>query len=343
MALGESFYLPSIDFGSLNRRLPIPLDFALEALGPASVHRFVALEKPDHLLAEPRYADLPPARLTRTPAYHSISQLYTAVRHALLDLPDLFGSDPHRSDRRDKTAAGGEHHVFLRRSVNARHPDYQLQVDDLSSALFAIDFVTEQGEGGVLEQDRPPGEESHHESVRRIADLLTTLDLGHGDERLAGAPQLAYPVLRNPTMRPGDAAQQLITDPTARQVATLANLAYTLMAQLMAQHFAESPTASLRRSALMNASIEVMNGALRPLAELLVNLPSGVPGRTAGPTFELDASLPPPRGSPAAVRRELGHRLAELARAARACPLVPDHVPGIVDHVVDRLNESPVQ
>ncbi|MGF1429595.1 ferritin-like domain-containing protein [Kitasatospora sp. LaBMicrA B282] len=361
MALGEPFHFPAVDFGTLNHRLPIPLDFALEGLGPASVHRFIALEQPDCLPAEPRYGTLcpgPPIRSPRGPAYHSISELYAAIRVALLRLPDLFADPP----------GGGEHHLFLRRSVNARHPDYQLQVTDLASALFAVDLVTEQGEGGVLNPDRPPGEESHHDSFRRIAALLGTLEApgpggagradglggvrgmrgmrgavaagGRVDEPLDGVPRLALPVLRNPTLRPGRPARQLIGEPLARQVAELADSAYELMALLMVQHFAERPAASLRRSTLMNASIDVMNGVLRPLAELLAALPAGVPGRTAGIPFELAGEPWPIPGRPADARRELGCRIRRLARAARACPVLPEQVPGVLDHLAGRVVEA---
>lgn len=147
-------------------------------------------------------------------------------------------------------------------------------------------------------------------------------------------------MLRNPTLRPGSAAQQLITDPVARQVAELGNEAYALMAQLMVQHFAELPAASLRRSPLMNASIEVMNGLVRPLAELLVNLPSGVPGRTAGPPFEPGGAPHPLAGPPAATRRELVARLERLAHAARSCPLVPDQVLGTLAYLVELFRKD---
>lgn len=58
---------------------------------------------------------------------------------------------------------------------------------------------------------------------------------------------------------------------------------YELMFLTMGQHFAQSPANSLRRSRLMNAAIDMMAGLLRPLSSTLMNMPSGIVGRHAGP------------------------------------------------------------
>ncbi|WP_245978917.1 hypothetical protein [Streptomyces diacarni] len=125
-----------------------------------------------------------------------------------------------------------------------------------------------------------------------------------------------------------------MTHPTARTVAQLFNRSYHLALQLMAQHFGQQPDASLRRSQLMNASIDVMTGMMRPLAELLVTMDSGHRGRTAGPTFELDA-VPAGPARPDVARRAIGLRFAHLAAAARACPAVPEQVIGMMHFYAD--------
>ncbi|MFD8936042.1 ferritin-like domain-containing protein [Streptomyces sp. NPDC059578] len=327
MAIGEPFQVPVIDFTTIGAELPIRLDFALEPLNLGSVQRFIAIEQPSALTPRltPAAAATPPDRFT----WGSISELYAGIREGLTRVPDLFLVDQGRG--------GGEHHLFLRESVNTVHPDYQLEVDDLTSALFAIDIITEQGEGAVEDgrasAAEQSGEPSHFEAFLRIEDALTS-------ERVPGplgrpVPwNPAYPVLRNPSLRPGDGIRTEITDPTARSVATLFNRSYHLALQLMAQHFAQSPDASLRRSKLMNASIDVMTGMMRPLGELLVTLDSGRHGRTAGPTFELDAPpVAPPR--PDVAHRALALRFAHLAAAARTCPPVPDKVPELMEFYAD--------
>ncbi|MGN5377545.1 ferritin-like domain-containing protein [Streptomyces lasalocidi] len=201
-ALGEPFHVPRIDFATLNHALPVPLDLCLERLSPGSVERFALIERPDGLGGEARRGGTAPApepydagRPARRPTpYASLSELYADIREGLERVPDLFLVAKGRG--------GGEHHLFLRESVNRHHPDYQLEVDDLSSALFAIDIITEQGEGGVLGPrtgaGTESGEESHHASFLRIADLLS----GAPGAVHAGGGRWdpAHPVVRNPTL-----------------------------------------------------------------------------------------------------------------------------------------------
>ncbi|MEV5238697.1 ferritin-like domain-containing protein [Streptomyces cinnamoneus] len=326
MATGEPFHVPAIDFATLNAELPVPLDFALEGLSVGSVQRYIAVEQPAGLTPEVRREGGPRPDPVRPLGFTwgSVSELYAGIREGLQRVPDLFLVEKGRG--------GGEHHVFMRESVNNVHPDYQLEVDDLSSALFAVDFISEQGEGGVLGSEAP-SDTSHFHSFLRIGEVLTT-------ERVAGPHgrlvpwSPAYPVLRNPTLGAGDGAKDPVTDPEARAVGRLFNRSYHLMLQLMVQHFGESPDGSLRRSKLMNASIDVMTGMMRPLAELLVTMESGRRGRTAGPTFELDA-VPAFTPRPDVARRSLALRFEHVAAAADKCAPVPGQVADLMAFYAD--------
>ena len=75
----------------------------------------------------------------------------------------------------------------------------------------------------------------------------------------------------------------------------------------------------------MNGAIDVMTGIMRPLAELLVTLPSGHRGTTAGPSFELD-SQPACVSRPDVARRGIALRFDHLAAVCRKNPLVPTRV-----------------
>ncbi|MEU2872695.1 ferritin-like domain-containing protein [Streptomyces olivoreticuli] len=331
MAMGEPFHVPLIDFATVGGELPVPLDFALEPLSVGSVQRYIAIEQPAALVPEIR-RDLGPGAPGRAGGFTwtSVSELYAGVREGLRRVPDLFLVEKGRG--------GGEHHLFLRESLNTAHPDYQLEVDDLSSALFAVDLITEQGEGGAGPVGGGPSEMSHFRTFLRIGELLTTERVpGPYGHPVPWSP--AYPVLRNPTLKAGDGATSAITDPEARAVAGLFNRSYHLMLQLMAQHFGESPDASLRRSKLMNASIDVMTGMMRPLAELLVTMDSGRRGRTAGPTFELD-TVPAAYPRPDVARRSLALRFAHLAAAARKCGPVPGQVPEMMAFYAEFLGRA---
>ncbi|MET9633612.1 ferritin-like domain-containing protein [Lentzea sp. NPDC006480] len=319
MATGEPFFVPDIDFGTLNEQLPVPLDFCLEAFNLGSVQRFIQIEQPEGLVGAVRLGDLPSTSDSHD--YASLSELYGDIREGLQRVPDLFLVDQGRG--------GGEHRLFMRESVNARHPDYVLEVDDLRSALFAIDFVTEQGEGQVLTEDSE--EDSHYDTFVRISELLMKERLTAADKgRAQWNP--AYPVARNPTLHEGH-AKELVTDPTARELTALFNGSYFMVLQLMVQHFG-NPDESLRRSKFMNTAIDVMTGVMRPLGELLVAVPSGRHGRTAGPSFELDeqpAFIP----RPDVARKSLSMKFRTLADAARKCPLVHDKVAANLDHFAE--------
>ncbi|MCT2593171.1 ferritin-like protein [Streptomyces sp. N2-109] len=325
-AMGQPFHLPPIDFGTINSRLRVPLDLCLEGFGLGSVQRFIAIEQPH--TSTPDLADngtpgstpgSPGVRTGGPYRYQSLSDLYAAIREGISTVPNLFLVDRGRG--------GGEHHLFMRESVNRTNPDYQLEVDDVSSALFAIDFVTEHGEGSVL-QSVEHDEDSHFDTFLRISDLLMAEHMKQpGERRPPWSP--AYPVLRNPSLHAGNPAREQVTNPEARAALVVFNRSYFLMNQLLVQHFGGAADASLRRSQLMNAAIDVMTGMMRPLAEHLVTLPSGQPGRTAGPSFELEEEpgfLP----RPDVAARSISLRFTHLAAQAAELPKLPSRVPELM-------------
>jgi hypothetical protein len=283
------------------------------------VQRFIAVERPQDQVGELRHrpngiAAYDPPSARPGPGYNSLSELYGDIREGLERLPDLFMVEKYRG--------GGEHHLFMRRAINTAHPDYQLEVDDLSSALFAIDFVTEQGEGNKL--GTPPAGDSHFDMFLRISDLLMQeREKKSGQRRPAWTP--AYPSVRNPSLYDGNPNTELITDPDARTVLKLFNRSYFMMFQLMVQHFGHAPDSSLRRSKMMNAAIDVMTGMMSPLGELLATLPSGRRGRTAGPSFELE-DAPTYNSRPDVAMRSISLRFEHLAAAADKCEAVPERV-----------------
>jgi chromopyrrolic acid synthase len=307
MAMGRPFHLPQLDFGDLNSKICVPLEFSLEALNLASVQRFVALEQPHDLNQEIEGNDSIALRSGGEPyQYGSLSELYAAIREGIRTVPDAFLVKKGRG--------GGAHHLFMRESVNAVHPDYQLEVDDVASAVFAIDFVTEHGEGSQLSSPLPE-EESHFDTFLRISELLIQERAkSPNGRRIPWNP--AYPVMRNPTLRPGNQAMDLVTHEPARHAMTAFNRSYFMSMQLMVQHFGYSPDRSLRRSRLMNWALDIMTGVLRPLGELIVTLPSGRPGRTAGPSFEL-VGEPTYISRPDIAVEWMARELDEIAELAR--------------------------
>jgi hypothetical protein len=318
MAMGRPFHLPKLDFGEFNSKVCVPLEFSLEALNLASVQRFIALEQPHHLIDEVEGNDSTVLRPDgESYRYGSLSELYAAIREGVQAMPGVFLVKKGRG--------GGSHHLFMRESVNAVHPDYQLEVDDVASAVFAIDFVTEHGEGGQIPSTLP-AEESHFDTFLRISDqLVRERATGPNDRRIPWSP--AYPVLRNPTLRAGSPAMDQVTHEPARLAMTVFNRSYFMAMQLMVQHFGHSSDKSLRRSRLMNGALDIMTGVLRPLGELIVTLPSGRPGRTAGPSFELDEEpvyIPRPDVAVEWMAREFDEIAALARKCAGLTPTVAD-------------------
>ncbi|MDO8033513.1 iminophenyl-pyruvate dimer synthase VioB [Janthinobacterium sp. SUN128] len=248
MALGEPFYSGTPLLGQQARqRFGLDTEFAFEPFSEHVLARFVRFEWPDYI---------------PTPG-KSIATFYIAIRQALAELPGLFESGGGKR--------GGEHHLFLKELTNRAYPGYQLEVSDRDSALFAIDFVTEQGEGVAV--DSPHFASSHFQRLRTIAGRFSACDKPF---------EPALPALKNPVLE-ARADCSVVTDQKARALMQLYQGCYELTFLMMAHHFAQQPLGSLRRSRLMNASIDIMTGLLRPLSAALMNMPSGLPGRHAGP------------------------------------------------------------
>jgi chromopyrrolic acid synthase len=305
MAVGQPFYAPSLRLPEVTQRVGLDEDLALERLSVGALYRFCKVEAAH----PPVRADAGPGG-GAPPAFPSIGALYAALRESFERMPELIVGE--------RGPSGGEHHLFLRPETDRVHPDYQLQVYNLESALFGIDFIAAQGEGAERGGDSMPGTEgSHFQSFLRAAELLSEIERARLTQGAAGSRSFpGFPVARNPSLD-ADPGCVVVTDPAARRLMDLFDRSYALMMQLMVQHFGHFGGASLRRSKLMNASIDVMTGMLRPLGETLMAMPDGVGGRHAGPSFRLREPIELIE-SPVEACRLLRARFAELDADGRA-------------------------
>ena len=338
MAIGEPFYPAIPNFSNINERIPIETDFALEPLNTSSLQRFIKFETPDfletNLVNESISQNSNPERIHR---YSSLSELYRQIRNGLEKVPDLFVVK--------KGTTGGEHRLFMRQDFNVVHPDYQMQVDDLKSALFAIDLIVEQGEG--CNASSPKFDQSHYQRFRRMADALAKEQMHdiNSKSHNRGLPwNPAYPGLRNPTLHHQNYNNTVVTIPQTRAVMQIFDECYFIMMQLMVQHFGLTPNGSLRRSKLMNAGIDVMTGMMRPLGELLMTLPSGKYGQTAGPAFEITSPIYIP--NPEVACQMISKRFENLSHQARECQVIHSTVYQMFDfyaHFFSDLAKNPQQ
>jgi chromopyrrolic acid synthase len=317
MAIGEPFYPAMPDFSRLNQRYPIEVDFALEPFNATSLQRFMRFEWPDFLAEDlvNEAASLNEPTANNLHGYGSLSELYRQIREALKNIPDLIMVEKGR--------VGGEHHLFMREDFNTVHPDYQLQVDDIESALFAIDYIVEQGEG--CDPNSPKFEQSHFQKFRRMAEALAKEHVNDAQTGRQVPWTPSYPALRNPSLYHQDYHTNIVTIPQTRAVMQIFDECYFLMMQMMVQQFGWMPSGSLRRSKLMNAAIDVMSGMMRPLGELLMTMPSGKRGKTAGPSFQITT---PPRyiPIPKVAYQVISRRFENLSRQAQTCEAIHSSV-----------------
>jgi chromopyrrolic acid synthase len=331
MAMGEPFYPANPNFGEIDRTIPIDIDLALEPLNANSIHRFMRLEMPDFLAEElPEDREVADPIADRLHRYGSLSELYRQIRQAIETIPDLFLTK--------KSPAGGEHHLFLRADFNQHHPHYQLQVEDVKSALFAIDVITEQGEG--CDANSPKFDRSHYQQFRQMAAALAQQQFA-SDNNSPVPWNPAYPTLRNPTLYSKDCSTSVVTAPETAIVMQICDECYLIMMQLMVQHFGLMPNGSLRRSKLMNAAIDIMTGMVRPLGELLMTMPSGKRGRTAGPSF----NMPTPPGyipTPEIAYQAIARRFEKLSERSKQCPAISSTVTEMFDFYVTFFTEMAI-
>lgn len=158
------------------------------------------------------------------------------------------------------------------------------QVTDRASAIAAIDDIIEDGEGSPLTR-----EGSHYDRFTKIRSAYGT----------AGLFDAARAVVPNPCTREHRGTQlgTLITNERSRAVAELFNGAYECVLRMLQQFFAFGGETAGQREALRLAAARLMSTAVRPIAEVLSELPAGddaEPPR-AGPGFELygDMTLSP--------------------------------------------------
>ena len=215
----------------------------------------------------------------------------------------------------------------MRDNLNKQHPDYQMQVYDLKSALFAIDVIVEHGEGSEIETETFA--KSHYQKFRNLADALSLQQINQSKKGEKRTWNPSYPSVRNPSLNHQDHNSNVVTVPQTRTVMEIFNESYFLMMQLMVQHFNANPQGSLRRSKLMNASIDIMTGMMRPLGELLMTLPSGKRGKTAGPSFDIPTPeyIPNPEIAASTISNQFGI----LAKRSHNCEVIPEAVSEMFD------------
>lgn len=321
-AIGAAPWLGRPNFPQQGSRYPDPFKFELERFSPKTIARFVLFELPvgETLPEDVRQVLFPPTdeaafKLMAAPLpdrliYESVGDLYAAIANAFRTLPeeDLFLSP-------DAQVLG---EWGLR---SARAPVFK--VFDRASALRAIDQIVKNGEGSP--QDR---EGSHYKTFLEIFRELRQAK----DED--SSFDVARPVCGNPTLRslPNTVGRaNLLTHPVAVAAASLFDGIYGVMLMMLLEGFAPAiSAANAERLELVRTSARrLMSAAIRPLAEILTQLPAFDDAQgAAGPAFGTYGPLllPTLEGNRWPFLRDRLERQVDAAKQVRI--LVGEVLPG---------------
>jgi hypothetical protein len=284
-----SYYLPEYQIG-------------LHPFDMETLDHFIAIEQPDG-------SNLPAAR---NPSL--IKRVNGALNNEIGAEPAQFDSQGDvytavDSHLRDLVARLGEENVFIGPSPNPAIVSFfegngWQAITDLASTQKALDRIVTEGEGAG---------HSDISHFARFSAIRTEYEgLLQADPNFAPA----RPVIHNPfTRTPHESFSdvEIIDDEFAIQISDLFNESYGVMLQLLGRVFIAEEETEEEATALLDASIDVMTHACRPLGELLTRLPAGSshPGMTAGPSFALRTVHSLPHKVPA--RRMIRERLHELS------------------------------
>jgi Ferritin-like len=279
-----------------------PFDFRLQRFGDAALYRFLCFELPKGEPPPPPPATgmslLAEAAVVPDPLeFDRIGELYRQIRHGFQVVPErqLF-IGPRFAQDTDQWSNRFVLHLVTNRATAER----------------AIDAIVLEGEGAP---DRL--QPSHYDTFLGIRKQLAA----------AGAAfRPARPVVSDPRTRVHRDAPEggtLLTNRQTVAMAELSNGIYLTVLLLLLQYYSFLGESPAQRAAVRLALRNLMSGAVRPVAELLTELPAteDPAAGTAGPPFELYADV---RISTQADSRWILVLEHLQALAARAHELAPD-------------------
>jgi hypothetical protein len=249
-----------------------PFPFDLVPFSDEALYRFQVFELPRGApLPPPPGADLdaPPPELALAEAVAPEPVTFRYVGELYAEIADAFRTLPERE-------------LFIGPRSSQATDDWSVALDlrtvnDRGQALAAIQDIIEDGEG------TPDTQGSSHfgrfSAIRRAFFEL-------------GRFPAAREVVRNPLTRQhrdAPAGDSVIENEATRSVAELFNIVYAAVLQMLLQYFSYGGETAEQREAIKAALSRLMSVAIRPVAEILTELPyaEATDPRRAGPGFEL--------------------------------------------------------
>lgn len=320
-SIGAAPHFARPDFPILQGHFPASVDLHLAPFNTQTMQHFVYIERPEGIDIEDgqtftHEAHYPrvicPELLTPTTRdYDSQGHLYHGIAQGLRDLVKRHGEERLFVGHGEAQLGSAE---FPLPGI--------FKVNDLESALRAIEEIVEQGEGAPAYR-----EDSHYARFALVYAEYRAMKLIRPDF------EPAFPAAVNPVLTEAveDTNVVTITDPEARHVVDLGNSVYALMLQTLAQVCAPVPLPGGLRQGLSEASCEMML-LTTALGEAAARLPASAQaeGVNAGLSFALPRSFGQLVQANAA--QILSERSRELGEASRGL----EGQPGLAD-VADRL------
>jgi hypothetical protein len=323
-AIGAAPTISRPNFPQRSGYFPPTVQLDLLPFGEAALTHFLYLERPEGMermdadsfvpTAPPHEPLAPEEALPRVQDFATVGHLYRGIANGLSHLVDRFG----------------ERAVFVGAPRAQARPELfhwpqLVAVTDLSSAHAAIEEIIDQGEGA-----RGDWHAAHYGRFLEMWSDYRELKAADPSFEPARAVQAAF------VRQPYDvgAPCTLVTDPAARAVAELFNLAYEAVLQVLTRFFTHTDETDPQLETLVGSAIGLMTGVLGPLGSSLTAMPVGEdhPGRTTGPCFEMYypmGNFVPWRDSAWAVLTERVSVLADRCDAVRTRLDSPSTMAGV--------------
>ena len=302
-----------------SRHLSGPFD--LEPFGPAQLLRFICIEMPadldaaDRRLLESAIPDFDPGRFDGVVRlYDRISSLFQQIDPVVL----FVGPRSAQTQTSDVFPA-------KIRGIVGSAPAYNVvlnQIDDAKTAVSEIARIVSEGEGAPA-----TSAECH---FAWFIDIYRQLN-----DELALDPDFApaRPVVTNPSLHAASGATS-VTEPVSVALMELFDRSFTVVVALLSRFFMHTDENADESAALQRtAFFPMMTTVIRPLAEMLTELPANADGEgRAGPSFDLpvrEAFLPHKQ----AAWRVLHTQLAGLRDHADLVRRRPDLSPAMQDRL----------
>ena len=278
VALGSIPYFDRPNFPLQGKYFPAGIKLALIPFGERSLQHFLFLERPEGMTREDAVGfeaqgiPNPPMPLDdiapEAQDYATVGHLYRGIEQGFRHLVEKYG----------------EKQVFVGPPQAQMTQKYfgwpeLVAVTDLASANKAIETIVEQGEGA-----RGDWQDAHY------GKFLTVWNEYHTMKSQDPNFEPARPVIAAFTRPPLDTTDvEIITEPFTADVATLFNVSYEAVLQVLIRMFIYHGETEDELMTLSSIAVDGMFQLIEPLGQLLTTLPIGTnaPGKTAGAGFEI--------------------------------------------------------